>query len=57
VTIDSEIYGIISAETKAVKNQGHAGTIYIDKIRLNSVPADPINYILRGWHQDDPPCQ
>jgi len=24
--------------------------MYIAKICLNSVPAGPINFILRGWH-------
>jgi len=29
--------------------------MYIAKICLNSVPGDPISFILGGWHQDDPP--
>jgi len=28
--------------------------MYVDKICLNSVPGGPINFILRGWHYDDP---
>jgi len=29
--------------------------MYVDKTYLNSVPGGPINYILGGWHYDDPP--
>jgi len=31
--------------------------MYVDKICLNSVPGGPINFILGGWHYDDPPQQ
>jgi len=29
--------------------------MYVAKICLNSVPGGPINFILGGWHYDDPP--
>jgi len=29
--------------------------MYVDKICINSVPGGPINFILGGWHYDDPP--
>jgi len=28
--------------------------MYVAKICLNSVPGGPINFILGGWHYDDP---
>jgi len=29
--------------------------MYVAKICLNSVPGGPINFVLGGWHYDDPP--
>jgi len=34
-------------------SQGHM--MYVAKICLTSVPGGPINFILGGWHYDDPP--
>jgi len=31
--------------------------MYVAKICLNSVPDGPINFILGGWHYDDPSPQ
>jgi len=28
--------------------------MYVAKICINSVPGGPINFILGGWHYDDP---
>jgi len=29
--------------------------MYVANICLNSVPGGPMNFILGGWHYDDPP--
>jgi len=34
------------------RSQGHI--MYVAKVCLNSVPGGPINFILGGWHYDDP---